>query len=1709
MDLIRLSIRQPVTIAVGVILVVLAGFLALQRIPIQLTPNVEDTVIAVTTTWEGASPQEVEQEIVDAQEEKLQGIAGLKRITSTSLQGSGTIRLEFNVGTSKDAAMREVSDKLRQVPRYPTDVDEPVVEASDPDNRDYIAWVVFDCADPAVDVRTLQDFAEDRIKPVLERVPGISEINVLGGRERETQVRFDPVRLAQYGIPIDRLASAIQGTNENFSAGALAESSADVRLRVVSQYESIAQVEDTLVADTASGPVYVRDVAEVVETFKEATSFVRSRGRPVIAINAQREVGSNVMTVMAGLQGAVADLNAPGGLLDSYARQRGLEGGLSLAQVYDQTVYIDDALALVRSNIWIGGLLAIGVLLLFLRSLRSAGVIALSIPISVVGAVVFLVAMGRSVNVISLAGMAFAVGMVVDNAIVVLENVFRHLELGKRPMQAALDGAREVFGAVLAATLTTVVVFVPILLIQEEAGQLFRDIALAIVAAVSLSLVVSLTVIPAAAARVLKPVAPTAERRGVLHALGAPLRALPDLIAGLVYRLNGSVLARLLLVAALTAASLVGTWMLLPPADYLPVGNRNLIFGLVIPPPGVSLAQQEELGLRVEQGFRPYFEAGRYAPGTPDYEAAKAELPPVPTFDFATMSPGEPVVPPPLENYFFVSFPGTMFHGGIGAEPERVADLLPLFRHAASSDVLPGSLAFAFQVPLFQLGGSSGSAVEINFSGEDLGQVSRTAKAVFLQMMGRYGPFSIQPSPSNFDLPTPELQVVPDLRRLGEVGLTPSTLGLAVRALGDGAILGDYVVGSQTVDLKLIAQTSLADTPLAELGEQPIATPSGRTVPLSSVAELVRVNAPGQVNRTGRRRAVSLQFTPPPGMPLAEAIASVDTMLAAGRTAGTIPFDVATSYTGSASKLDAVKEAMLGDGTFAGALAGSLVLSLLVVYLLMCVLFQSFLRPLIILFSVPLATLGGFAGLYGVHVWSASDPYMPVQNLDILTMLGFVILVGVVVNNAILIVHQSINFMRGAEHEPGGGVAEPLGPREAIREAVRSRVRPIFMGTLTSVGGMSPLIFMPGAGSELYRGLGSVVVGGLLVSTVFTLLLVPLLLSLVSDLQSRLGLLPERRDDAAGGGALRTGAGVGTALSLLLLILLGPGCTTPPPPRAPVETIAAATLRERLTAVLDEERLRPPREHPTPPVYAAVAGRMDELEALGGPASYDTATPALATDLEGRAQGLAQLSLEGAVAAAAEHNLDLRLARIQADVDDQGVIAQAAAFDTVAFSQIRYNDAEQLNLVPLIDGFLVGTPESAESRAAAELGLTRLLKSGATVSMSTFLERLDNRTDVSGIDFQLSPNPSWRSGVTLGVNQPLLQGFGAEVTTAQLELSARRRDASEEDLHAELLFLVALVEQTYWDLEEAWTALRIRQHLADQGAEVERVLRERLEFDAGQAAYSDALATLQRRNADVLRAERLVRAASDNLKALMRSPDYPLAAETLFVPSDGLSAEAPDYQLFDVIVAALDRRPEVRRALLAIEDADLRERVAANARRARLDFNAEVSFTGLDDSTASSFDSLVRDDAISFLAGLTFEQPLGNRAARAAEEQARLLARDALIRYDRAVGQVILEVKDALRDVETSHALIEATRATRVAESDNLRATLIEEESRTRLTPEFLNLKFQRQERLALAQLREVEAKAGFNRALAAYYRAIGTGLRAGRLVLDADAFAE
>ncbi len=453
MNLIRLCVDRPVGVAVGVLLVVMFGLLSLFQLPVQLTPELDVPILTVTTSWPGANPQEVEREIIDRQEEMLRSVRGMRKMTSISRDNVGTVTLEFYRGIDKYQAQREINDKLGQVQGYPLEVEEPFVQLQNEEMSNIIAWLILYPGDGKDDdeVRKLRDFAEDFIKPYLDRVPGVAGVPIYGGFEREVQIHVDAGQLAARGITFRQLEEALRKQNSDISAGTRMQGKRDYAVRTAGQFESLDEIRGTVVASTMGGPVYVRDVADVHEGYKDAEGMVRSNGQYVLAIPVRAEVEANVVAVMADVKKAIEKVNV------EVLKGRSMK--LSLVQVYDQTIYIQQAIDMVKSNIVYGSALVLGLLLAFLRSWRATAVLALTIPVSIIGTFAVIVLLGRTLNVISLAGIAFAVGDVVDSAYVVLENIFRHRQSGKPIRQAVLDGTSEVWGAVLASTLTTIAVF--------------------------------------------------------------------------------------------------------------------------------------------------------------------------------------------------------------------------------------------------------------------------------------------------------------------------------------------------------------------------------------------------------------------------------------------------------------------------------------------------------------------------------------------------------------------------------------------------------------------------------------------------------------------------------------------------------------------------------------------------------------------------------------------------------------------------------------------------------------------------------------------------------------------------------------------------------------------------------------------------------------------------------------------------------------------------------------------------------------------------------------------------------------------------------------------------------------------------------------------------------------------------------------------------
>lgn len=1005
----RLALSNPVATTVAVLLVVLFGALSLLRLPVQLTPEVEKPEITISTTWRAAAPEEVEAQIIEPQEKVLRGLPGMTRMLATARRGQGEISIEFEIGQDLGRGLLEVLNRLNRVARYPDDVDEPVISTVGGRSR-AIAWFILKTGDGNTrDIQSYQDFVEEIVQTRFERVRGVARSEVRGGREQELRITFDAYRAAMLGIQLPE-AARLAGGNEDVSGGEANVGKRRYTIRFAGAFNG-EQLGD-LVLDWRDGQaVRLRDVAVIEARMVDRKSFVITRGQRAMAVNAHREIGVNVLDVMSGLQQAAEEL-----------REGPLKrANLSFEQVYDETIYIDRSIEMLRNNLALGIALAVIVLWWFLRKFRATLMVAIAIPGSVLTAFLILDMSGRTLNVISLAGLAFAVGMTLDAAIVVLENIVRLREKGVPSEEAALEGPTQVWGALLASTATTVAIFLPIVFLEDEAGQLFADLALTIAVAVVTSLIFALTVIPAAAAAWLK------------HA------ELKDLHAGwwrattsMIMRLTDTPFRRSGWIAALMALPLLATWALAPKADYLPEGNRNLVFAFIIPPPGVNIDHVEkEMGDVI---------AARMAP----YMTGEAQ--------------------PKISQYFFVAFPQGVFMGARAENEKLTGELVPIINQVVRG--FPDTWAFAKRASLFG-GFGEGRTVDINLQGRDLESILVAAQATFAATMQAIPGANVRPFPS-LELAEPELRLVPNERRIGEAGWSRATMAQVTQALGEGLFVGDYFDGEERRDI--IVRVQPWETP-EQLESIPLATPGG-VLPVSELVNVVRTAGPGEIRRLDRRRSVTLQVTPPSNMSLEEAIATIKEKVAPVAEA-LLPEDGEIRYTGTADQLQVALKSM----------SGSFVLAIAILYLLMSALFRSFKDSLLVLMALPLATVGSVVAL-----WIMNDglKYVGIdlfQPMDLLTMIGFIILLGLVVNNAILLVHQT----RAAERE---GLAR----REAVEQAISLRLRPILMSTLTSIFGMLPLLVIPGAGTELYRGLAAVIIGGMCVSTAFTLILLPSLL---------------------------------------------------------------------------------------------------------------------------------------------------------------------------------------------------------------------------------------------------------------------------------------------------------------------------------------------------------------------------------------------------------------------------------------------------------------------------------------------------------------------------------------------------------------------------------------------------------------------------------------
>ena len=1045
------ALKNPIVLSVAMLIICLFGLVAVFRVPVQMIPDIDARVITVETRWPGATPQDVEKEILIEQEDYLRNIPGLERMISQATTGRAEVELEFPHGTDLNEALIRVNNALTQVPGYPENVDEPrLITKSLSDNPFMFYRVMPVDGNPMnVDIVRMRDYIDDHVRTQLERVPGVSEVEMYGGAERQIKILVDPAKLAERQISIPELRAAIRSRNRDVSGGDLDSGKRRYLIRTIGRFESVEDINDMVIARRGNSSVRLRDVGHAELDHFEVRIVSLANGRPNISLGIRRQVGTNVIAVMDGVVARAKQLNA------GPLARAGMEMNLTAEDVR----YVKDAVGVVRQNLIIGAVLATLVLYLFLRSWPATLVGAIGLPVCTISAFLGLLMMGRTINVISLAGIAFAIGMTLDNSIVVLENIYRHLGMGKTRTQAALDGVREVWSAVLASTLTTVFVFIPIVFVKQETGQLYSDIAIAIAASILTSMLVAVSIIPVACNRFLTVRGPESGPPSGFYQFG---QRVGNAIMRFVTWLTLGVTRRLVLIGAvfvITSAIILG---LTPKAEYLPEGEEQKIFAFMFAPPGYNIDQMTAAMHQIKDKFVTHVgqDPQLYADGESDI--------------------------PGLNSMVQYARTGMVITIVEATDRAHAAPLVKILSEQLTE--IPGVIPFVSRGSIFASNLGGARSINVDISGPSLAPLFEVGFKAFLKSKEIFEDPQVRPQPSSLVMGQPMLEVHPDWERAAELGFETDQLGYIVWAFSDGAFVDEFFLADDKIDMFLYSTGGTIQRP-DDLEHLLIHSPRGGIIPLSAVAQIRETVNTETIRRVDGERTITLSITPPRSVALEEGIETVERdLIDAMQRSGDVAEGITMHVSGASDRLKSTRQ----------ALGGNFAIAVITAYLLMVAILAHWGYPLVIMATVPIGISGGIVGLWVLNVIGANIDLIGLvpfqQPFDMITMLGFLVLIGTVVNNPILIMEQTLKNVTDHGMESAS----------AVIEATRSRLRPIVMSTITTVCGLSPLVLLGGAGTELYRGLGAIVLFGLLFSAVITLTLMPTVLSLILELRNHL-----------------------------------------------------------------------------------------------------------------------------------------------------------------------------------------------------------------------------------------------------------------------------------------------------------------------------------------------------------------------------------------------------------------------------------------------------------------------------------------------------------------------------------------------------------------------------------------------------------------------------
>ena len=845
-------VRRGTLLTVIVLIVSVMGILAAFRVPVQMIPDLEVRAITVETRWPGATPQDVEKEILIEQEDYLRTIPNLQRITATASSGRAQIELEFPFGIDITETLIRVSNALTQVPSYPLNVDEPRIYATSFSSNSFMFFHIAPLpGNPrGLDMDLMRDFLVDNVRTRMSSVAGVSEINIGGGAERQIQILLDQVRMAERGLSVVQVRDAVRNRNRDISAGEVNSGKRRYLLRTVGRFADIEALGSTILARRGDSVIRLEDVATVRMDHSEITRLSWVNGEPSIMVSVRREAGSNVIAIKEALLQEVAVLN----------REVLEPAGMHMSLTADDVGYVQASLTNVWINLGLGAVLASGILLLFLGSVPPTAIGAMGIPICTIAAFLGLLLAGRTINVISLAGVAFAIGMTLDNSIVVLESIELARRRGLERFEAAVTGVRQVWPAVLASTSTTILVFLPVLFVVQEAGQLYSDVAIAISASILASMLVAIMVVPTASARL-----PFNQPNGATSV--HPLR---ERILSVVSKLIATPVNRLATIGVTAAISIVVIAGLMPPAEYLPEGEEPKVFARVSAPPGYNLSTMLEIAEEMQESLVPRVNADMAS-----FNRNPNTVPPLKYVNMWATAEGLTIISQPVDA------------GHIHLLMEALDRLFEAY---------PGIRSFSSRGSIITSNSGGTRSVTLDIAGPRLEVIYEVASHVYERAQQVLDGPRIQTNPRTLSLAQPLVEVRPDWERAAELGLDAGGLGFTVAALTNGAFVDEFFLDDDKIDIYLYSGAGTSAS-LDDLESVLVYVPTVGAIPLSSLASVVETADTSSIRRVNGRRTVTLNIIPPRDVALETGVEIVRRdVIRHLRDAGAIPADVASNH---------------------------------------------------------------------------------------------------------------------------------------------------------------------------------------------------------------------------------------------------------------------------------------------------------------------------------------------------------------------------------------------------------------------------------------------------------------------------------------------------------------------------------------------------------------------------------------------------------------------------------------------------------------------------------------------------------------------------------------------------------------------------------------------------------------------------------------------